>query len=62
PDMTVRVVRDIFNEDFSKVIVSGDEASAAGAHPSRDAAAAWRARRTAGAPPVRRGRSRPSYR
>ncbi|MFJ8697304.1 Rne/Rng family ribonuclease, partial [Streptomyces roseolilacinus] len=26
PDMTVRVVRDIFNEDFSKVIVSGDEA------------------------------------
>ena len=24
--MTVRVVRDIFNEDFSKVIVSGDEA------------------------------------
>ncbi|OEV09852.1 ribonuclease E, partial [Streptomyces nanshensis] len=26
PDMTVRVVRDIFNEDFSKVIVSGAEA------------------------------------
>ncbi|WP_037660554.1 Rne/Rng family ribonuclease, partial [Streptomyces aurantiacus] len=26
PDMTVRVVRDIFNEDFSKVIISGDEA------------------------------------
>ncbi|MCX4749010.1 Rne/Rng family ribonuclease [Kitasatospora sp. NBC_01287] len=26
PDMTVRVVRDIFNEDFSKVIVSGGEA------------------------------------
>ncbi|PSJ23996.1 ribonuclease E/G, partial [Streptosporangium nondiastaticum] len=26
PDMTVRVVRDIFNEDFSKVIVSGDQA------------------------------------
>ncbi|MFD7106867.1 Rne/Rng family ribonuclease, partial [Streptomyces celluloflavus] len=26
PDMTVRVVRDIFNEDFSKVIVSGDGA------------------------------------
>ncbi|MEV7776365.1 Rne/Rng family ribonuclease [Kitasatospora sp. NPDC086791] len=26
PDMTVRVVRDIFNEDFTKVIVSGDEA------------------------------------
>ncbi|MFI0719874.1 Rne/Rng family ribonuclease [Streptomyces sp. NPDC021224] len=25
PDMTVRVVRDIFNEDFSKVIVSGDD-------------------------------------
>jgi ribonuclease E len=24
PDMTVRVVRDIFNEDFSKVIVSGE--------------------------------------
>ncbi|EFL15095.1 predicted protein [Streptomyces sp. C] len=26
PDMTVRVVRDIFNEDFSKVIISGDQA------------------------------------
>ncbi|MEU8350410.1 Rne/Rng family ribonuclease [Streptomyces sp. NPDC048845] len=26
PDMTVRVVRDIFNEDFTKVIVSGDGA------------------------------------
>ncbi|MFE3743780.1 Rne/Rng family ribonuclease, partial [Streptomyces sp. NPDC059134] len=26
PDMTVRVVRDIFNEDFSKVIVSGADA------------------------------------
>lgn len=26
PDMTVRVVRDIFNEDFTKVIVSGGEA------------------------------------
>ncbi|WP_449351326.1 Rne/Rng family ribonuclease [Streptomyces shaanxiensis] len=26
PDMTVRVVRDIFNEDFSKVVVSGQEA------------------------------------
>ncbi|RFU87023.1 ribonuclease E/G, partial [Streptomyces triticagri] len=26
PDMTVRVVRDIFNEDFSKVIVSGENA------------------------------------
>ncbi|SCF66445.1 Rne/Rng family ribonuclease, partial [Streptomyces sp. Ncost-T10-10d] len=26
PDMTVRVVRDIFNEDFSKVIVSGGDA------------------------------------
>ncbi|WP_146057348.1 Rne/Rng family ribonuclease, partial [Streptomyces sp. SM12] len=26
PDMTVRVVRDIFNEDFSRVVVSGDEA------------------------------------
>ncbi len=26
PDMTVRVVRDIFNEDFSKVVVSGDDA------------------------------------
>ncbi|WP_445954675.1 Rne/Rng family ribonuclease, partial [Streptomyces sp. LNU-CPARS28] len=26
PDMTVRVVRDIFNEDFSKVTISGDEA------------------------------------
>ncbi|MZD56857.1 Rne/Rng family ribonuclease, partial [Streptomyces sp. SID5606] len=26
PDMTVRVVRDIFNEDFSKVVVSGADA------------------------------------
>ncbi|MFC8364298.1 Rne/Rng family ribonuclease, partial [Streptomyces griseorubiginosus] len=26
PDMTVRVVRDIFNEDFSKVVVSGQDA------------------------------------
>ncbi|MGH8837390.1 MAG: Rne/Rng family ribonuclease, partial [Actinomycetes bacterium] len=26
PDLTIRVVRDIFNEDFSKVIVSGDDA------------------------------------
>ena len=26
PDLTVRVVRDIFNEDFSKLIVSGDQA------------------------------------
>ncbi len=26
PDMTVRVVRDIFNEDFTKVVVSGDDA------------------------------------
>ena len=26
PDLTVRVVRDIFNEDFVKIIVSGDEA------------------------------------
>ncbi|WP_257578714.1 ribonuclease E/G, partial [Streptomyces sp. JJ38] len=26
PDMTVRVVRDIFNEDFSKVVISGAEA------------------------------------
>ncbi|MZE68435.1 Rne/Rng family ribonuclease, partial [Streptomyces sp. SID5789] len=26
PDMTVRVVRDIFNEDFSQVVVSGDDA------------------------------------
>ncbi|MFP8964784.1 Rne/Rng family ribonuclease, partial [Streptomyces nanhaiensis] len=26
PDMTVRVVRDIFNEDFSKVVISGDQA------------------------------------
>ncbi|WP_202531262.1 Rne/Rng family ribonuclease, partial [Streptomyces sp. SID8380] len=26
PDMTVRVVRDIFNEDFTKVVVSGDRA------------------------------------
>jgi ribonuclease E len=26
PDMTIRVVRDIFNEDFKSLIVSGDEA------------------------------------
>ncbi len=26
PDMTVRVIRDVFNEDFSKLIVSGDAA------------------------------------
>ncbi|WP_436778398.1 Rne/Rng family ribonuclease, partial [Yinghuangia sp. YIM S09857] len=26
PDMTVRVIRDIFNEDFTKLVVSGDEA------------------------------------
>ncbi len=26
PDMTVRVIRDIFNEDFSKLVVSGDDA------------------------------------
>ncbi|MCZ9347971.1 Rne/Rng family ribonuclease, partial [Streptomyces sp. TRM76130] len=26
PDMTVRVVRDIFNEDFTKVVVSGEDA------------------------------------
>jgi len=25
PDLTVRVVRDVFNEDFAKLIVSGDE-------------------------------------
>ncbi|MGH3169688.1 MAG: Rne/Rng family ribonuclease, partial [Trebonia sp.] len=25
PDLTIRVVRDVFNEDFSKLIVSGDE-------------------------------------
>jgi ribonuclease E len=25
PDLTVRVIRDVFNEDFSKLIVSGDE-------------------------------------
>lgn len=27
PDLTIRVVRDIFNEDFTKLIVSGNEAS-----------------------------------
>ncbi|WP_104433123.1 Rne/Rng family ribonuclease [Kineococcus xinjiangensis] len=27
PDLTVRVVRDVFNEDFSSLIVSGDQAS-----------------------------------
>ena len=26
PDLVVRVIRDIFNEDFSKLVVSGDEA------------------------------------
>ncbi|MGO4585141.1 Rne/Rng family ribonuclease [Arthrobacter sp. 2RAF6] len=26
PDLTIKVVRDVFNEDFSKLIVSGDEA------------------------------------
>ncbi|MFB4301660.1 Rne/Rng family ribonuclease [Actinomadura sp. NTSP31] len=26
PDLTIRVVRDIFNEDFAKLVVSGDEA------------------------------------
>ncbi|NAZ88314.1 Rne/Rng family ribonuclease, partial [Kineococcus indalonis] len=26
PDLTVRVVRDVFNEDFSRLVVSGDEA------------------------------------
>ncbi|HEU4675702.1 MAG TPA: Rne/Rng family ribonuclease [Motilibacteraceae bacterium] len=26
PDLTTRVVRDVFNEDFSKLVVSGDEA------------------------------------
>lgn len=26
PDLTVRVVRDVFNEDFSSLVVSGDEA------------------------------------
>jgi ribonuclease E len=26
PDLTIRVIRDVFNEDFAKLIVSGDEA------------------------------------
>jgi ribonuclease E len=26
PDLTIRVIRDIFNEDFSKLVVSGDDA------------------------------------
>jgi ribonuclease E len=26
PDLTIRVVRDVFNEDFSKLLVSGDDA------------------------------------
>lgn len=26
PDMTVRVIRDVFNEDFSKLVVSGEQA------------------------------------
>ena len=25
PDLTIRVIRDVFNEDFSKLIVSGDD-------------------------------------
>src|SRR6266700_605726 len=25
PDLTIRVIRDVFNEDFSKLVVSGDE-------------------------------------
>jgi ribonuclease E len=27
PDLAIRVVRDVFNEDFSKLVVSGDEAA-----------------------------------
>jgi len=26
PDLTIRVIRDVFNEDFSKLVVSGDDA------------------------------------
>jgi ribonuclease E len=26
PDLTIRVIRDVFNEDFAKMVVSGDEA------------------------------------
>jgi ribonuclease E len=26
PDLTIRVIRDVFNEDFAKLVVSGDEA------------------------------------
>ncbi|WP_026818307.1 Rne/Rng family ribonuclease [Arthrobacter castelli] len=26
PDLTIKVVRDVFNEDFSKLVISGDEA------------------------------------
>jgi ribonuclease E len=26
PDLTIRVIRDVFNEDFSRLVVSGDEA------------------------------------
>src|SRR5947207_263504 len=26
PDLTIRVIRDVFNEDFGKLVVSGDEA------------------------------------
>ena len=26
PDLTIRVIRDVFNEDFNKLVVSGDEA------------------------------------
>ena len=54
PDLTVRVVRDIFNEDFAKLVVSGDDAwdTVAGlrrarrARPRRPASAAGRARTT----------------
>jgi ribonuclease E len=26
PDLTVRVIRDVFNEDFAQMVVSGDAA------------------------------------
>src|ERR1035437_1516948 len=26
PDLTIRVIRDVFNEDFASLVVSGDEA------------------------------------
>ena len=47
PDLTIRVVRDIFNEDFSKLVVAGDERLGPGGRvrPLRRAAPGRAARR-----------------